>query len=156
MPGLDAQLDFYASLPPSPNQWKANDEDAMTRRWVEDTISIGLAILDNIRRRSARWADDVEQGKVGFSWEGANEIDAPFREWFERSGIVIRAIEWLESKGHEVERAQNFRAAFSEVALMPLDTASNRESIESIERGESKNHSQVMDELRNRVRTGSN
>lgn len=82
VPGtLKAQFDLYETLSAGAEAWKRDHQDAMFCREIEEAVSIGLAILANIRRRSDRWADDVERGKIPFSWEEARDLDELHKWW---------------------------------------------------------------------------
>ncbi len=154
VPGtLKAQLDLYETLSAGAEAWKKDHQDAMFCRDIEEALSIGLAILANIQRRSDRWADDVERGRISFSWEDARELDELHKWWLKRSALLLEAIDFCESKHYKVDSAEQFRQANLDVSLLALDTDRNRQSLESIQSGRGKPSKQAMDELRNSLRS---
>ncbi len=153
VPGtLKAQFDLYETLSAGAEAWKRDHQDAMFCREIEEAVSIGLAILANIRRRSDRWADDVERGKIPFSWEEARDLDELHKWWLQRSALLLEAIDFCESKHYKVDSADQFRQSNLDVSLMSLDTDRNRQSLESIQSGRTITSKQAMDELRSCLR----
>ena len=150
--GMQDQLALYQRLSEGAEGWEADHSDAMRCRDIEEAISIGLAILANIRRRSSRWTSDVERGQISFSWEEAGALDDLHRWWLERSAPLLAAIDSCESKRYKVDGADDFRRANLDVSLMSLDTNRNRQSLESLQTGPGIPSKQAMDELRNSLR----
>ena len=116
------------------------------------TFRCPLAILANIRRRSDRWADGVERGKIMFSWEEARDLDELHKWWLNRSALLLEAIDFCESNHYQVDSADQFRQANLDVSLMSLDTDRKRQSWESIQSGRGIPSQQAMDELRRCLR----
>ncbi len=152
MPGMQDQLELYQRLSEGVEAWKADHVTAIFCRDIEEAISIGLAILNNIRRRGSQWANDVERGETSFSWDEARQLDDLYRWWLERSTRLLAAIDSCESKRYKVDGADDFRRANLDLSLMSLDTNRNRQSLESLQTGHGMPSKQAMDELRNSLR----
>jgi len=147
---LEGQLKLYREQAEQAESWKTDHEEAMHCRSIEDAIQLGLAVLDNIRRRNRAWAREVENG-AKVSWESSEAIAQWYRWWKERSTVLLRAIDSCEAHGYAVKEAKKFRAELRDVCLMALDTSRTKESVDSINSGRGISNTAAMSALRNHL-----
>jgi hypothetical protein len=107
----------------------------MVCRKVEDCVAYGLFLLDRIKHHNAEWAETVAQHPGEFSWRSSEEFARAYGVWQEHSRQVLRCIEACEERAYRVDRADEFREACREVALLPLDIDEVRRSVEALEQG---------------------
>jgi hypothetical protein len=148
---LEGQLRLYGEQAETAESWKIPHEEAMFCWSIEDTLDLGLSILASIRRHNQKWANAIEQGRFTFTWEMSNEFARQYGWWKTQSALVLRAIETCEAHGYSIGRADEFRHAYRDVCLLPLDTNRTRESVESLESGRGKSHAAAMNGLRDRM-----
>ena len=151
---MDRQRTMYQEISEQAETWKADHREAMHCRDIEEAIEIGLAILNNIRRRGEHWAREVEEGRVLFSWDGSQEVAELYRWWQSRSANLLQAIEACEREHYQVEGADRFRDALRDVSLMSLDVDRDRQSLASLATGSGIPAKEAMDALRRGVRPG--
>jgi len=149
---LREQSELYTKHSEAVESWKAAHEEAMFCCDIEDTIALGLAILESIRRRMESWSRGVEEGLIPFSWEHAREIAGQYKWWLSRSTALLRALETCEKASYVVEGSDRFRKACREVSLMSLEMDSVKRSLKALEEGRGIPGKQAIDELRSRLR----
>jgi hypothetical protein len=147
----EAHLRLYETQAEGLESWKIAHDEAMASCDIEDTIGLGLTVLENLRRRSTRCAQLQEP-----SWTSASELARAYSSWLEVTRRLLAGpVRELETRGLDVERAEDLRQACRDVSLLPLDTDRIRLSLESLESGQSIPMKQALDGLRNRLRPGS-
>jgi hypothetical protein len=149
---LNEQRGLYDAQSTQVEAWKAAHVEAMRCREIEDAIHLGLMILDNIRRHNERWAKDIEESQIAFTWDEAASFASLFRWWRERSELLLGTLKILEANGFAVNGSADFRKACLDVDLMSLDTDRVRASIESFQQGPRTSLTQAMNGLRNSLR----
>jgi hypothetical protein len=149
---LQSQINLFKALACGSESWKADHDDAMGCRDVEEAITIWLAFLSNIRRRKSAWTIKVEKGARPYSWDDAKRFDDAFKAWLAMAEDILLEIERWERKSYRVESVKEFREAIQDVSLMCLDTEHNRISVESIQSGNATSSKEAMDALRNNLR----
>lgn len=147
---LQRHLDAYAL--DFDEKWRPEHQDAMNCRNVEDCVAFGLFLLERIRHANASWAERMQASPDRFAWETAEEFGSYYRDWQQRSRKVLQCIARCERRGFQVEKADEFRHACQEVALLPLDVQEVREAVEALDQGRGIPFTSVANALRDRVR----
>lgn len=145
--------DYAAGIGTVGHSWKTADEQAMLCWNVQDALSLGLTVLENIRRRHRLWMEKVDAGTFTFNPEDARGLASQFQQWLKAGRAVIGLLEECEKGGYVVERAGEFREACREVALMSTDIDRVQASVASLDEGRGIPETQALDELRNRLRS---
>jgi len=152
---LEKQRNLYQEISEHAETWRGRHHEAMFCRDIEDAIELGLAILQNIRRRSESWAREVEHGTVQFSWEESRAVAERYQWWLARSAALLQAVEALERENYQIEGADRFRKEYRDVSLMSLDVDLDRQSLASLAAGGGIPAKEAMDALRRGVRPES-
>jgi len=144
-----AQLRLYKAQAED-ESWKIAHQEAMACCDIEDAIGLGLSILENLRRRSGKYAQCET-----LSWPEASDQARVYRMWLDATRRLLEGpVRELEQMGFVVQAADELRRACREISLLPLDTDRVRRSLESLETGEGVPMKQAIDGLRNRLRPG--
>jgi hypothetical protein len=144
----EAHFRLYKTQAEESESWAAAHDEAMACCDLEDAIGLGLTVLENLRRRSARCGE--AQGPL---WNTASELARVYSSWLDVSRHLLDgAVRRLEGRGFKVERADELRQACRDVALLPLDTDRIRRSLDSLASGKGIPMKQALDGLRNRLR----
>jgi hypothetical protein len=104
---LEKQLAFYKEAAES---WKADHLTAMVCYELQDAIAVGLSILSMIDRRRV----NAKECTV----DEALYLQERYRWWHDRSLLLIRAIEHLESEGYHIDGAVDFRERFESLSCI--------------------------------------
>lgn len=116
-------------------------------RNVEDAIELGLLILGKLQAVTRDWGEALSSNPKDYPWEEARKFARKYQLWLNAARTILTELESCESRHGPVKRAEEFREAVRQVALMPLDMESVRAATEQLERGEGISLEAAMDVL---------
>lgn len=116
--------------------WKADHEEAMECRDLEDLIRRGLGLFHVVRLADESWSRKVQSGAAKFNPKFARDINSAYKWWLEPCDEVLAEIQRVE-RSFPVEGAGEFLRCYRLAKnLASIDADELVESMAQIERGE--------------------
>jgi hypothetical protein len=114
---LRKHLDAYQS---TVEEWKLDHEDAMLVFDVQDSLKMGLILLDRLNAydeniRLLGYKGDYSSDEFGKHIE---DIDGLYRRWLQTSNSFRNILDSCIEKGHSIDDADRFQAALDNVKDM--------------------------------------
>jgi hypothetical protein len=129
--------------------WQIAHFEAMACLQLEEVIELGLSLLAMMHRRCELQARLAERKDRQSQLLEQKDITEWYHWWLTRSEPLLDIIQGCEAAGYEVARADQFRTACDDVALLPLDFDRVKSNVEDLEAGKGVPFEQAMNELQN-------
>jgi hypothetical protein len=128
-------------------QWKGDHEDAMKCRDLEEFISIGLGLFNSMKERAYAVQDAIARGSLGYDPDISQAFIDGYKQWMRPCATVERAIRAFESRGYQVDKADEFRGAVEEITLHDFDIDAMIKAKRDIREGRGKPLAEAISEL---------
>jgi len=114
---LRKHLEAYEA---TPEEWKKDHEDTMLCFDVQDSLTFGMLILDQMNKFDESFRLDAFAGKLtpDTCAEIFRDLEAIYHKWLAASLMHLRIMDTLHHKGISVEGSERFRNAVADVLSM--------------------------------------
>jgi hypothetical protein len=124
--------------------WKQAHDEAMACYAIQDAVEAGLAVWTAITRSNDRGLVTVER---------ANTLCDLHRDWHASAISVLSAIEEMERKDYDVERAEEFKKTFLTSTSLQSAIDFIRRSVVEVAAGKGLSLDEAMNALRSNSRS---
>lgn len=118
-------------------QWQDAHAEAMACYELQEAITFGLWLHQQINSGEAQWYAAVDSGQIPFNEAEENAIGKLYSLWLLPSDRLLQGIERFECSGFHVDRAQEFREAVSQARSCAWNGPLTPEEIQRIQRFQS-------------------
>jgi len=95
-------------------QWQDAHAEAMACLELQDALTFGLWLHQQINSAESQWYAAVDTGQIPFSEAEETAIGKLYSLWLLPSDRLLQGISRFESSGFQVDRAQEFRDAIAQ------------------------------------------
>ena len=95
-------------------QWQDAHAEAMACLELQDALTFGLWLHQQINSAEAQWYAEVDAGHVPFNEAEETAIAKMYSLWLHPSERLLQEMERFESSGFQVDRAPEFREAIAQ------------------------------------------
>jgi hypothetical protein len=132
--------------------WESDRAAALAVWELEARLKTALALFDHVRRLDEQMTAELIATGATWTSESAEQLMAFYREWERPTPQIAKQISQLQSEGHRVEGADEFRAATLYArSNLNISLEKLERSVREADEGKLRPLGEIRDELRRRA-----